>query len=66
MDSMFLGEVGIAFDSKICNGERAHCIYSDAAGRLPAVESCVGEVFRLPWLPAPSFCYHTVYVASWP
>lgn len=40
---------------KIWNGRNAHC---NAAGRrrIPAAESFVGEVFRLPGQPAPSFC----------
>jgi len=32
---------------------------------VPAAESFVGEVFRLPGQPAPSFCYR-IYIASWP
>lgn len=34
IDCVYLGEVGIAFDSKICNGERETTLYiQDAAGR---------------------------------
>lgn len=39
MDSMYFGEVGNAFDSKICNGERAHCTY-----RMPRVDTCCGNL----------------------
>lgn len=39
--------------------ERAHGHCGDGVEDIPAMESFVGEVFRLPRQPAPSFCYRT-------